>query len=199
VFVHFLDLNKQQIMRYKIAIILGSTRPNNICTHVAEWVKKTIESFNKIELSIINLADWNLPFLDEPGIPAAGSYQHEHTKAWSQRVLLEDGFIFVTPQYNWGYPAPLKNAIDYLYKEWNDKNGLIIPYGGHGGNKAATQLKEVLEEGCKMKIVDKMPGIILSREIIKDQIRTDLDKHFQPHAQDVRQAVEQLIAALDAK
>ncbi|CAF1471519.1 unnamed protein product [Didymodactylos carnosus] len=186
-------------MLHKVAIIMGSMRPNNICTRITKWVEKTIESFNEIELSVINLADWKLPFLDEPGIPAAHPYQHEHTKAWSQRVLLEDGFIFITPQYNWGYPASLKNAIDYLYKEWNGKNALIISYGGHGGNKVAAQLKEVLEGGCKMKIVDKMPGIVLSHEIIRDQIRIDLDKHFQPYAQDIQQAIEQLIAALNAK
>ncbi|CAF0906911.1 unnamed protein product [Adineta steineri] len=186
-------------MLHKVAIIMGSTRPNNICTHIAKWVKQTIESSNKIELSIINLADWNLPFLDEPGIAAVHPYEQEHTKAWSQRILSEDGFIFITPQYNWGYPAPLKNAIDYLYKEWNDKNAIIITYGGHGGNKVAGQLKQVLEGGCKMKIMDKMPGITLSHELIKDQIRTDLDKHFQPYTQDIQQAAEQLIAALNTK
>jgi len=184
-------------MSRKIAIIVGSTRPNNIGTHVAKWVQKTIEPLHGIELSLINLADWNLPFLDEPGIAARHPYQHEHTKAWSQRVLAEDGFIFVTPQYNWGYPAPLKNAIDYLYKEWNNKPALIISYGGRGGNKAALQLKEVLEGGCKMKVTNKMPGIVLSTEMILDQIRTDLDKHFNVHAQDVQQAAQQLIEDLN--
>jgi len=186
-------------MSRKIAIIVGSTRPNNIGTHVAQWVQKTIEPLQGIELSLIKLADWNLPFLDEPGIPARDPYQHEHTKAWSRRILAEDAFIFVTPQYNWGYPASLKNAIDYLYKEWNDKPALIISYGGRGGNKAASQLKEVLEGGCKMKIIDKMPGVVLSREMIADQVRTDLDKHFNEHAQDVQQAAQQLINDLNTK
>jgi NAD(P)H-dependent FMN reductase len=186
-------------MSHKIAIIVGSTRPNNIGTHIAQWIQKTIQSLHGIELSLINLADWNLPFLDEPGIAARHPYQNEHTKAWSQRILAEDGFIFVTPQYNWGYPAPLKNAIDYLYKEWNNKNALIISYGGHGGNKAATQLKEVLGGGCKMKVMDKMPGIVLSHEIILDQIRTDLDKYFEPYTQDIQQAAQQLIADIGAK
>jgi NAD(P)H-dependent FMN reductase len=174
-------------------------RPNNIGTHIAQWVQKTIEPLQGIELSLIKLADWNLPFLDEPGIPARDPYQHEHTKAWSRRILAEDAFIFVTPQYNWGYPASLKNAIDYLYKEWNDKPALIISYGGRGGNKAASQLKEVLEGGCKMKIIDKMPGVVLSREMIADQVRTDLDKHFNEHAQDVQQAAQQLINDLNTK
>jgi NAD(P)H-dependent FMN reductase len=186
-------------MSHKIAIIVGSTRPNNIGTHVAKWVQKTIQPLHGIESSIINLVDWNLPFLDEPGIAARHPYQNEHTKAWSQRVLAEDGFIFVTPQYNWGYPAPLKNAIDYLYKEWNNKHALIISYGGHGGGKAASQLKEVLQGGCKMKVIDKMPGIVLSHEIILNQIRTDLDQHFNVHTQDVLQAAQNLIKDLDAK
>jgi NAD(P)H-dependent FMN reductase len=186
-------------MSHKIGIIVGSVRPNNIGTHIAQWVQKTIEPLQGIELSLIKLADWNLPFLDEPGIPARDPYQHEHTKAWSRRILAEDAFIFVTPQYNWGYPASLKNAIDYLYKEWNDKPALIISYGGRGGNKAASQLKEVLEGGCKMKIIDKMPGVVLSREMIADQVRTDLDKHFNEHAQDVQQAAQQLINDLNTK
>ena len=185
-------------MSHKVAIIIGSTRPNNIGTHVAKWVQKTIQSLNGIELSVINLADWNLPFLDEPLMAARHPYQHEHTKAWSQRILAEDGFIFVTPQYNWGYPAPLKNAIDFLYKEWNNKPTLIISYGGRGGGKAAAQLKEVLQ-GCRMKVVDKMPGIVLSGEMIVDQKRTDLDQHFDAQAQEVLDATEQLIKDLNVK
>ncbi len=197
--IHFLDPKNEQSMLHKIGIIVGSTRPNNIGTPLAKWVQKTIEPLYGIELSIINLADWNLPFLNEPGIPARDPYEHEHTKAWSQRILAEDGFIFVTPQYNWGYPAPLKNAIDYLFKEWNDKHALIISYGGRGGGKAASQLKEVLSGGCKMKVLDKMPGIVLSHEIILSQIRTDLDTHFNVHAEEVQQAAQQLIKDLDAK
>jgi NAD(P)H-dependent FMN reductase len=64
---------------------------------------------------IVDLQGWHLPFGDEPGIPAQGVYGHDHTRAWSAKVAAADGFIFVTPQYNWGYPAPLKNARDHLY------------------------------------------------------------------------------------
>lgn len=81
-------------------------------------------------------------------------YDHAHTQSWSQEVQGYDAFIFVTPQYNWGYPAVLKNAIDYLFNEWKGKAAMIVSYGGHGGGKANAQLKQVLQ-GVEMKPIEK--------------------------------------------
>ena len=122
----------------------------------------------KAEPKIIDLAAWNLPMFDEPGIPSQihdhSKYEHEHTRAWSQEIRKHSAFIFVTPQYNWGYPAVLKNAIDYLFNEWKGKPALIVSYGGHGGGKASAQLREVLN-GIQMKVVDAAPGFTFgSRE-----------------------------------
>lgn len=92
---------------------------------------------------------------DEPIIPAhakdESGYHHEHTKAWSREIASYEGFIFVSPQYNWGYPASLKNAIDYLFNEWVGKPAMIVTYGGYGGGKCAEQLRSVLE-GCRMEL-----------------------------------------------
>ena len=113
----------------KIAIIVGSNRPTRICRTVAEWVMNEMQH-EALSLSLLDLAEVNLPFLDEPEIPAHHSYQNPHTKAWSKMVSGYDGFVLVFPQYNWGYPAVLKNALDYLYDEWAHKPVSVMCYGG---------------------------------------------------------------------
>jgi NAD(P)H-dependent FMN reductase len=99
---------------------------------------------------------------NEPSIPSqihsSSAYTQPHTRAWSEEISKYKGFVFVTPQYNWGYPAILKNAIDYLFNEWKGKGALIVSYGGHGGGKAAAQLRGVLE-GCRMSVVESMPRL----------------------------------------
>jgi NAD(P)H-dependent FMN reductase len=150
----------------KILVIIGSTRPQRICPSVAEWVaqvgRRTISGL----FEIVDLKDWPLPTDDEPGVPAAGTYMFDHTRAWSRKVSEGDAFVFVTPQYNWGYPAPLKNALDHLYSEWSGKPAMIVTYGGHGGGKASEQLRQVLD-GLEMKPVATMPGFKLARERIE--------------------------------
>lgn len=138
----------------RIAVVVCSNRKPRANPQIANFVLETIESTyeNKWdltpELKVIDLAEWNLPFFDEPGVPSQihdyTQYAHEHTRAWSKEVQSYDGFIFVTPQYNWGYPAVVKNAIDYLYNEWKGKAAMIVCYGGHGGGRAGEQLRQVL-------------------------------------------------------
>jgi NAD(P)H-dependent FMN reductase len=122
----------------KIGVIVGSTRPGRKSIDVAKWVAKDAPGFE-----IVDLAEWNLPFLDEPVPAAYGAYQHEHTKRWSQHIEQFNGFVFVTPEYNASIPAVLKNAIDFLGKEWA-KPFAIVSYGGGGGVSALLHLKQVL-------------------------------------------------------
>jgi len=108
---------------------------------------------------------------NEPTIPsqihASADYIQPHTRLWSEEISKYKGFVFVTPQYNWGYPAILKNAIDYLFNEWKGKSAMVVSYGGHGGGKAAVQLRGVLE-GVRMSVVETMPGLHLApREVMK--------------------------------
>jgi NAD(P)H-dependent FMN reductase len=110
--------------------------------------------------------DWPLPMSDEPSIPANGVYANEHTHAWSRKIAAADGFIFVTPQYNWGYPASLKNALDHLYKEWTGKPAAIVSYGYRGGVKAAAQLHQVLEGGLKMRVAATIPAVTFTNEMV---------------------------------
>ncbi|SCV02003.1 LAMI_0G15126g1_1 [Lachancea mirantina] len=142
-----------------IAIVLCSSRKPRVCPQIARFVKNCIldsspvlTDLQKPELTLIDLEKWNLPLFDESGIPSQiknGKYDHEHTRAWSREIQKYDGFIFVVPQYNWGYPAVVKNAIDFLYHEWSNKAALVVSYGGHGGSKCNAQLTEVLQ-GVKM-------------------------------------------------
>ena len=94
---------------------------------------------------MVDLQELDLPFLDEPIMASRGRYEHEHTVRWSELVRAYDGFVFVFPQYNWGYPAVLKNALDFLYHEWANKPAGLVSYGSRGGGLAATQLKQVLQ------------------------------------------------------
>lgn len=143
----------------RVAIIVGSQREHRAGLQIAEFVQATLQETQPpaTDLSIVDLAAWNLPLFNEPGIPAqifsSQEYQHEHTQRWSREISSYQAYIFVTPQYNWGYPASLKNALDYLFNEWKGKPAMIVSYGGHGGGKAAEQLKQVCQ-GLRMLPLD---------------------------------------------
>src|SRR5215813_3097860 len=103
----------------KIAIILGSTRPNRVGGIVAEWVNDNAGKRSDASFELIDLADVGLPFLDEGMPPSVGQYANQHTRDWAARIASFDGFVFVTPEYNHSIPAALKNALDFVYAEWN--------------------------------------------------------------------------------
>lgn len=128
----------------KILIISGSNRPNRKTTGLAKWVYDHAQNHSGMEFEFVDLAELNLPFLDEPLPPAFGNYQHEHTKKWAAKVGPADGFIFVTPEYNHGYPAVLKNAIDSLGAEWRRKPVAFVGHGSNEGVRAIEQLKQVV-------------------------------------------------------
>ena len=182
--------------RPTVLVVLGSTRAGRLCRKIALWVVAIAEQSTELNYELADLVDWHLPMNDEPGIPALGHYQQAHTRAWSEKVANADAIMFVTPQYNWGYPAPLKNAIDHLYKEWSGKPVVIVSYGGHGGDKCAAQLRQVTE-GLKMRPVATMPGIVLTDDMIMGG-HVDPGTDFQAHAGAVRQAVAELVEQLAA-
>jgi NAD(P)H-dependent FMN reductase len=142
-------------------------RVTRIGKQIAAWVAEIGSAQVAAELEIIDLKDWPLPMDGETGIPAMGNYTSKHAQAWSKKIAEANGFVFVTAQYNWDYPAPLKNALDHLYREWNGKPAMIVTYGGHGGRLCASQLRQVLEGGLKMKLLPTMPELTLSRERIE--------------------------------
>lgn len=120
----------------RIAVVLGSTRPHRTGKAVADWVHERARQRTDAEFDLVDVADQDLPLLDEPVPPAAGRYSKEHTKAWAATVAAYDGFVFVTPEYNHSVPAALKNAVDFLYAEWNNKSIGFVSYGSAGGTRA---------------------------------------------------------------
>ncbi|MFE5088741.1 NADPH-dependent FMN reductase [Streptomyces mirabilis] len=131
----------------KIGIILGSTRPNRNGEQVAKWVYDVASRRGDAEYELVDLRDYPLPHLDEPMSAAWGpDYQHDHTKQWSEKIASFDGFVIVTPEYNHSTSGVLKNAIDYLYREWNNKAVGFVSYGGVGGARAAEHLRLIAGE-----------------------------------------------------
>ncbi|TKK90069.1 NAD(P)H-dependent oxidoreductase [Herbidospora galbida] len=130
----------------KIAVILGSTRPGRNGKAVADWVMTRAKERTGADYELVDLADHPLPHLDEAYPPSFGNYTGDHTKAWAATIDSYDGFVFVTPEYNHSTSGVLKNAIDYLYKEWNNKAAGFVSYGSLGGARAIEHLRAMLSE-----------------------------------------------------
>jgi NAD(P)H-dependent FMN reductase len=130
----------------KIAIILGSTRPGRNGEAVAKWVHQVAKKRSDAEFELVDVKDFDLPLLDEPLPPIMGQYSKPHTRVWAARIASFDAYVFVTPEYNHGIPGALKNAIDFLFAEWNNKAAGFVSYGGVSGARAVEQLRLVLAE-----------------------------------------------------
>ena len=125
----------------RIGIVLGSTRPNRNGEQVARWVLDIATLRDDAEFELVDLRDYPLPHLDEPMPPSLGQYAHDHTKEWARKIASFDGFVIVTPEYNHGTSGVLKNAIDYLYAEWNNKAAAFVAHGSLGGARAIEHLR----------------------------------------------------------
>jgi NAD(P)H-dependent FMN reductase len=143
----------------RIAVILGSTRPGRRGETVAHWVMDHARRRSDAEFELVDLADYPLPHLDEPLPPSMGQYQNAHTQDWAATIGRFDGFIFVTPEYNHSTSGVLKNAIDFLYAEWNNKAMGIVSYGAAGGTRAAEHLRLI---GGELRLADVRTNVALS-------------------------------------
>jgi NAD(P)H-dependent FMN reductase len=130
----------------KIAILIGSTRPGRNGEAVARWVFDIAGKRDDATYELVDIATYNLPHLDEPAPPSLGQYNKPHTHAWANKIASFDAFIFVTPEYNHSTSGALKNAIDFLYKEWNNKVAGFVSYGSAGGTRAVEHLRLVMSE-----------------------------------------------------
>jgi NAD(P)H-dependent FMN reductase len=130
----------------KLEIIIASTRPGRAGLPVGRWVEAEARAHGAFsEIEVVDLAELDLPMMDEPQHPKFGQYIHQHTRDWSAKVAEADAFVFVMPEYNYGFTAPLKNAIDYLHKEWYYKPVGLASYGGvAAGARAAQMVKQVV-------------------------------------------------------
>lgn len=128
-----------------LQIVIASTRPGRVGAPVAAWFTAVARRHGAFEVEVTDLADLGLPLLDEPNHPRLGRYEHDHTKAWSATIAGSDAVAFVMPEYNHSFNAALKNALDYLYREWNHKAAGFVSYGGvSGGTRSVQSLKPVL-------------------------------------------------------
>ena len=129
-----------------VAIIVGSTRPGRRAEVAARWIFEIARKRSDARFEVVDIADFNLPHLDEPMPPSLGKYTQPHTKAWAAKIDSFDAFVFVTPEYNHGPSGVLKNAIDFLYREWNNKAAAFVGYGGSGASRAIEQLRLIMSE-----------------------------------------------------
>ena len=129
----------------RLLIILASTRQGRVGPGIADWVDEQALAHGAFVPDVADLAAIGLPFLDEPEHPNTGRYAHQHTRDWSARVAAADAFVFVMPEYNHGFSAPLKNALDFLHVEWHHKPVGFVSYGGlSGGLRAVNMIKPVV-------------------------------------------------------
>lgn len=160
----------------KIAIIYGSSRPSsNAGENTANWFLESLNIPEDVAVSKINLGDENLPLISEEKPPIANSYELEPTINWGNKIGQFDGFIFVVAEYNLGYTPILKNAIDTIFKEWNEKSAALISYGSYPTSTAAEQLKTVLSP-FKMKISSKTLHISPIRDAFNENRKLDESK-----------------------
>jgi NAD(P)H-dependent FMN reductase len=173
----------------RIAIITGSTRPGRLSESVADWVFQIVSQRTDAEFELVDIAKYDLPLLDEPIPPSLGRYTHEHTKRWAAKVAAFDAYLFVAPEYNHGISAALKNAIDFVYAEWNNKAAGFVSYGSAGGVRAVEHLRAVMAE---LMIADVRAHVSLS--LFTDFENFSVLKPADRHESEVNTLVDQLIA-----
>ncbi|HLG03691.1 MAG TPA: NAD(P)H-dependent oxidoreductase [Bacteroidia bacterium] len=135
---------------YQLKVITASTRPSRKGPAVTNWILEMLKDESIFAVESLDLAQINLPFLDEPEHPDKRKYTKPHTFEWSAKIAPADAFIIVTPEYNFGYPAALKNALDFLYHEWNYKPVAFVSYGGGAGGTRAVQMLKIVANALKM-------------------------------------------------
>jgi NAD(P)H-dependent FMN reductase len=173
----------------RIAIIVGSTRPGRNGAAVADWVFEQAKKRTDAEFELVDLIDHTLPHLDEAVPPSLGLYAQEHTKEWAATISSFDGFVFVTPEYNHTTSGVLKNAIDYLYAEWNNKAAGFVSYGSAGGVRAVENLRLIMGE---LQVADVRAQVAFS-------LATDFENYsvFQPneyHLPNLTAMLDQLVS-----
>jgi NAD(P)H-dependent FMN reductase len=185
-----------EILKKRVAIVIGSTRPGRITGGIAEWVLDTAQMGSPLRYELVDLAEVNLPFLDEPVMAAQNHYEHEHTRVWSRLISSYDGFIFVFPQYNWGYPGVLKNALDFLYWEWREKPVSFVTFGTRGGSRAAAQIQGVLQGLHMRELADHLEVRIAEDDVDEQWQLKDIQAILSPYWAQMRAIDEEMVAAV---
>ncbi len=170
---------------FNLKIIIASTRPGRKGPSIASWVFEAAQSHKEFDVELIDLAEVNLPFLDEAHHPRLQKYEKQHTKDWSARITAADAFIIVTPEYNFAFPAPLKNALDFLFNEWNYKPAAIVSYGGVAAGTRATQMLKQVLTALKMMPLAESVNIPFFTKHIDEQGKFNPDDTLDKSLKDV--------------
>jgi NAD(P)H-dependent FMN reductase len=158
-----------------LQIIIGSTRPGRVGPSVAAWIQDRAVKHGGFEVELIDLAEVNLPIFDEPKHPRFGEYVHQHTRDWSAAISRGDAYIFVIPEYNYGFNAAIKNAIDYLNQEWQYKPLGFVTYGGVAAGTRAMQMLKQVVSALKMVPVTDAVNIPFVQQFL------NADRELQPN------------------
>jgi len=159
-----------------IAIVLGSTRPGRQAEIVGRWVHEHASAREDAMFDVVDVAEYDLPHLDESMPPMMGIYEQPHTRAWAETIAAYDGYVFVTPEYNHSTSGALKNAIDFLFAEWNDKACGFVSYGVQGGQRAVEHLRLVAGE-LKLADVRSQVALTLGTDVVDGRVAADERQH----------------------
>jgi NAD(P)H-dependent FMN reductase len=155
----------------KLKIITSTTREGRKGILVANWITELAKANGKFEVELLDLAEINLPLMNEPNHPRLKQYQHEHTKRWSATIESADAYIIVLAEYNFGFPAPIKNALDYLLHEWKHKPVAFVSYGGVSGGLRSTQmLKQVISALNMMALFESVSIPFFAKSITDENV-----------------------------
>ena len=180
----------------RLSIIIGSTRPGRAGLPIADWFADRARTHGGFEIDVVDLAELNLPMLDEPNHPRLRQYTHQHTKDWSARVSGSDAFVIVTPEYNHGYSPAVKNAIDYLHHEWHYKPVGFVSYGGvAAGTRAMQQLKQVVTALRMLPLTDAV-NIPFHTQFLDDDGRVQANEVMEQAADVMLDELVRVAAAL---
>ncbi len=155
-------------MNPKLHILICSTRPNRVGPAVGRWMLDQARAHDGFDAELVDLADFNLPVFDEPEHPRLQKYQHEHTKKWSASVAAADAFVFVLPEYNYGPPSSLVNAMQYLHREWHYKPVALASYGGISGGMRSAQVTKLMTTSFKMAPIGEAVTVISVAQQLDD-------------------------------
>lgn len=157
-------------MPLKLQVVVCSTRPGRVGPSVAHWFRDFAVSHGQFDVTLVDLADFDLPMYDEPHHPSLQKYEKEHTKRWSASVAAADAYVFVTPEYNYGPPPSFVNALNYVYREWNYKPCGFVSYGGVSGGLRAVQMEKLLVTTLKMMpMVEGVMVPMVARQLDAEQ------------------------------
>lgn len=180
----------------RLQIVIASTRPGRVGLPIGQWVYERALTHRSFDVELVDLAELKLPFMDEPNHPRLRRYTHQHTRDWSARVDAADAFVFVTPEYNHGFNAPLKNAIDYLHHEWMYKPVGFVSYGGVAAGTRAMQMIKPVVAVLKMTPIAEAVNIPFVRQFIDDDGKLDPNEVMEQAAMAMLDELQRVEAAL---